>query len=166
MGTDYTLSNVNSSTSATIAANTQSIAVQATPINDTDFEPDETIIMTLQPGTGYCLGTETTGTRTILDDDSQEVDFSVTPAPSPEGNSGTTNFNYTITRTGPALTSLEIQWTASGTGTNPADGADFVGGLAPQTGTVIFGLNETEKTSACRSPEILTWRMTKPFKSP
>jgi hypothetical protein len=146
LGTDYTLSNVNSSTSATIAANTQSIAVQATPINDTDFEPDETIIMTLQPGTGYCVGTESTGTRTILDDDSQEVEFSVTPAPSPEGNSGTTNFNYTITRTGPALTSLEIQWTASGTGTNPADGADFVGGTPIQTGNVIFGLNETEKT--------------------
>jgi uncharacterized protein (DUF1800 family) len=65
-GTDYA-SPV--SLSATIPLGADETTVTFAPLADALVEGDETIIVTLQPGAGYTLGTTTTATLTISDDD-------------------------------------------------------------------------------------------------
>lgn len=65
-GTDYA-SPV--SLSATIPLGADETTVTFAPLADALVEGDETIIVTLQPGAGYTLGTSTTATLTIADDD-------------------------------------------------------------------------------------------------
>ncbi len=43
--------------------------------DDTEDEPDETVILTLEPGTGYSVGAQSTYTLTITDDDVPEASF-------------------------------------------------------------------------------------------
>ncbi len=54
-----------------------------------------------------------------------------------EGNSGTTIFSFTVTYNGSFLNAPSAKYTVSGTGANPADASDFVGGAFP-TGEVSF----------------------------
>lgn len=62
-----------------------------------------------------------------------------------EGNSGSTPFTFTVTRSGDTSGASSATWTVTGSGAHPADPADFTGGAFP-TGTVSFGANETTKT--------------------
>jgi hypothetical protein len=54
-----------------------------------------------------------------------------------EGNSGTTNFIFLAIRTGPASLTSTASWAVTGSGSTPANAADFVGGVFP-SGTVTF----------------------------
>lgn len=61
-----------------------------------------------------------------------------------EGNSGTTNVSFPVTRSG-ALTRIDqVNYVVTGTGSNPASASDFVGGVFP-SGSIQFGINETIK---------------------
>ncbi len=59
-----------------------------------------------------------------------------------EGNSGTTNYTYTATRTVPG-TAINVPW-LFGAGTTSA--ADFAGGAIPTGGTLAFASSDTTKT--------------------
>jgi hypothetical protein len=65
----------------------------------------------------------------------------------PEGNSGTTNFTFTISRDllgyGTGITTVD--YVVTGSGGNPVNAADFVGNTLP-SGTVTFAEGETSKT--------------------
>ncbi len=63
----------------------------------------------------------------------------------PEGNSGTTPFTFTVTRSGVTTGVSSANWTVAGVGGLPANAADFAGGVLP-SGTVIFAPGETSKT--------------------
>jgi hypothetical protein len=68
-----------------------------------------------------------------------------TDASKNEGNSGTTPFTFTLTRSGDTNGTNSVTWTLGG-GANPsANALDFAGGVLP-SGTVTFGPNETTKT--------------------
>jgi hypothetical protein len=54
-----------------------------------------------------------------------------------EGNAGTTNFVHTVTRAGDLSGASSVAWAVTATGANPANAADFVGGVLP-SGTVSF----------------------------
>ncbi|MDH6097254.1 hypothetical protein NWP21_00005, partial [Anabaenopsis sp. FSS-46] len=58
-----------------------------------------------------------------------------------EGNTGTTPFTFTVTRTGDTFNTSTANWAVTGTGTNPANTEDF-GGTLP-TGTVTFAAGVT-----------------------
>ncbi|MFN7115271.1 MAG: right-handed parallel beta-helix repeat-containing protein [Saprospiraceae bacterium] len=58
-----------------------------------------------------------------------------------EGNSGTTNFTFSVTRTGNLNSTVSIKYDVSGS----VDGADFAGGTLP-SGTVTFNATETMQT--------------------
>lgn len=62
-----------------------------------------------------------------------------------EGNSGSTNFVFTVTRTGDISKIGSVSWAVTGTGAIPANAADFVGNALP-SGTTSFGVNESAKT--------------------
>ena len=48
-----------------------------------------------------------------------------------EGNSGTTPFTFTVTRTGDLSAASSAAWAVAGSGTSPANAADFMGGFLP-----------------------------------
>lgn len=76
-GTDYT----TLPSSVVIAAGATSATVTVTPIDDSVVEGAETVIATLQSGSGYQIGDPSAGTITITDNDT-------TPAPPPADNGG------------------------------------------------------------------------------
>ncbi len=62
-----------------------------------------------------------------------------------EGNSGTTSFTFTVTRSTNLGQAASQDWFVFGTGNTPASGSDFAGGVYP-TGEVHFAIGETSKT--------------------
>ncbi|MGD9886304.1 MAG: malectin domain-containing carbohydrate-binding protein, partial [Reyranella sp.] len=62
-----------------------------------------------------------------------------------EGNSGSTAFTFTVTRTGDTSGSATASYAAAGTGSAPANAADFAGGVLP-AGIVSFAAGETART--------------------
>lgn len=74
---NYTLSGTaingidfNAIRSIVMPAGQSSLTVPITVIDDTALEGNETVVLTLNPGIGYTLGTTTTGTIAIADNDS------------------------------------------------------------------------------------------------
>ncbi|MDQ2104127.1 Calx-beta domain-containing protein [Azospirillum isscasi] len=63
-----------------------------------------------------------------------------------EGNSGTTRFTFTVTRSGDTTSAVSVGYTVAGTGSNPVGSGDLSGGLLPYDGTVSFAAGETSKT--------------------
>jgi hypothetical protein len=64
--------------SITIPANATTASVAVVPIPDAESEYDETVVLRLEPGTGYDFGFPMLATGTILDDDGNEVTISAT----------------------------------------------------------------------------------------
>src|SRR5918993_1555079 len=62
-----------------------------------------------------------------------------------EGNSGSTAFTFTVSRTGSTAGASTAAFAVTGSGANPAAAADFAGGVLP-TGTVSFAAGEATKT--------------------
>jgi hypothetical protein len=62
-----------------------------------------------------------------------------------EGQSGSTAYTFTVTRSGDTSVSHSANWAVTGTGSNPAVGTDFVGGVLP-SGVASFGVGETSKS--------------------
>lgn len=82
---------------------------------------------------------------TIVNDDSQFA-IRVVDSVLAEGNDGaTTVFRFTVTRSGDTSVAASIDWSVFGSGSAPADAADFAGGVLP-TGTLSFAAGETSKT--------------------
>ena len=113
-------------------------------LNDTQFESDETFSVVLGMVGGATLGTPTTATVTILDNDlvaAGQFQFSAATASVNEGNA----VALTVTRTNGSAGAVTIHFaTTNGTGTA---GVDFV----PTTGTLIFLPGETSKVMVVQS---------------
>ncbi|WP_313539769.1 hypothetical protein [Sphingomonas sp.] len=108
----------------------------------------------------FLTGTSATGLSALLSALAPTGLPTPTPAPQPapqpslslssavtkaEGDSGTTAFTWTLSlnRDG-ATTAFPFAWSVTGSGTNPADAADFGGTLPSGSGT--FAAGETSKT--------------------
>jgi uncharacterized repeat protein (TIGR01451 family) len=119
--------------------------VTVDPTSDSTVEPDETVILTVAPGTGYNVAAmNNSATGTITNDD---TDVSVAVAPSSVAEDGATNLVYTFTRNGVTSGGLTVNFTIGGTATFSTDytqvgAATFV----PPNGTVIFGAGNSTAT--------------------
>lgn len=117
-------------------------AVISVPVfADTAAELDESFTVTLgSPPATYMLDAQTTATGTIVNDDITSDTISVTTATltQAEGDTGTTAFAFTLTRTGStaAVATVNFAVTAAG-GVTTLDGTDFAGGTLP-AGTATF----------------------------
>jgi hypothetical protein len=110
---------------------------------DTLVEPDETFQVTLTGASGGAQITTPTASGTIRNDDTA-LRIVAASADKPEGHSGNTPFTFTVIREGLTTGTTAVDWAVSGTGSNPANAADF-GGTWPGD-RLTFAPGETSKT--------------------
>src|SRR5205814_3929159 len=135
-GVDYTLAAGTLTFAPGVTTQNISIAV----VNDTLDEDDETIQVALSSPTNATLGATPTHTYTILDDDPLPS-LSINDVTVSEGNSGTTNANFTVTLSTASSKTVTVNYaTADGTATAPANY------VAIPTTTLTFNPGQTAKT--------------------
>ncbi|MEZ2322181.1 MAG: DUF4347 domain-containing protein [Microcoleus sp.] len=90
--TDYSVTGANSFTASTgivtIPANVPSVDVIVTPVDDNVFDPNETVQLTLNPGTGYFLGSPDRAVLTIADNDTRGIVVTSVPPNTPLAEGG------------------------------------------------------------------------------
>jgi hypothetical protein len=127
----------------TFGAGSSTAILTIDPETDATAEPDETVDITLAPGLGYTVGTPSSATGTILNDDTV-VSVAVSPLSTAEGGA---NLVYTFTRTGSTGGALTVNFSVGGTASFPADysqtGATT---FTPPTATVTFGAGNSTAT--------------------
>ena len=124
-----------------------------TPTLDATDEPDEFVILNVATGSGYTVGSPSTATGTIADNDGLPT-ISINNVTAAEGNSASpTNFTFAVTLSHSSSSAITVNYaTASGT-SNPATGGancttagtDFVNILPTQ---LSFAAGETSKQVA------------------
>ena len=121
---------------AVIPAGQSSVNVTVTPIVDSLVEGGETVVLTLLDGANYDLGQATSATVTIVDAALPEVTVVATDAQAAEP--GTNTGTFTISRTGPTASALEVNLAVGGSATA---GADYQ--AIPATVTIPAGQSST-----------------------
>ena len=117
--------------------------------NDSDVEGSEDFTVSMNNvqnlvAAASSLTTSDTATGTITDNDI-DLDISTAAITQNEGTAATaTTYTYTITRSGESDGTTTVNYAITGSGTNPADGTDFVGSAFP-SGTVTFGPGVTSQ---------------------
>ncbi|NVK32786.1 MAG: cadherin [Gammaproteobacteria bacterium] len=127
--------------SVTFAAGVGSATITVYSSVDDSVENDERFTVRLTGADDRTdLSVGVTVESTIVNDD---TGFSVSSAASSvvEGDSGTTDVTFTVTRAGDIASAATVDWAIGGTGANPIDAQDF-GGTLP-SGTVNFAAGES-----------------------
>ena len=137
--TDYTQIGATTFTppngTVTFAAGNSTATVTVDPTADVAAEPDETVIFTLAAGVDYNIGTPSTATGTINNDDTA-VSVAVSPLATDED--GATNLVYTFTRSD-SSGALTVNFSVGGTATFNTDYTQTgAATFTPPTGTVTF----------------------------
>jgi hypothetical protein len=112
-------------TTVTIPAGAASATVTVTPIDDTAVEGSETVVLTLSANAAYTVGSPSSATVTIADNDSAPTLPTVTVAAT-DANASETGADpgvFTITRTGSNTASLTVNFALSG---SAANGTDYI----------------------------------------
>jgi CSLREA domain-containing protein len=140
---DYTLSN----STITIPNGGTTGSVTFTVVDDAVNEGTETATLTISaPSSGIALGATTTQNVTITDNDTAPT-FAIGDVTQVETDSGTTTFNFQVTKTGTTeLDSVVTYSTNNGTATAPSDYTAVSGGTvtilaANSTGTIAISVN-------------------------
>jgi hypothetical protein len=118
-------------------AGSSTAMVTINPEADATSEPDETVILTVTSGTDYIVGSPSSATGTITNDDAV-VTVAVAPASTSEGGAAMV---YTFSRTGTTGAALTVNLSVGGTASFPGDysqsGATT---FTPPTATVTIGI--------------------------
>ena len=81
---------------------------------------------------------------TIAPSSEKYISITANTANKNEGNSGSTNFSYTVVRAGDASGAMTVRYSTSGGGSSAAASSDFTGGSFP-AGSISFGAGESSK---------------------
>ncbi|HEX8572922.1 MAG TPA: Calx-beta domain-containing protein, partial [Allosphingosinicella sp.] len=133
-------------TTQTIAEGQTSYTFDVTVNGDTVFESDEIFLVNVTNVSNASVG-DGQATGTIQNEDAAPVgSFSVNDVTHDEGNSGTTNYSFTVSRTGGSAGAATVQYSiAAPGGSGIADSADFAAGSV-FAATLSFADGETSKT--------------------
>ncbi len=127
----------------TFTANESSKVITVNVAGDTVVEGDENFRISLtNPSAGTTISTST-AIGTLMNDDTSYT-IGATSANVAEGNSGSTPFTFTVTRSGVVAVTGSVKYAVTGSAPNPAIASDFQGSVLP-SGTVTFVANETSK---------------------
>ncbi|MGM3308239.1 Calx-beta domain-containing protein [Anabaena sp. WFMT] len=151
-GTDYnTLTK-----SVTFATGSATAIIDVNVKDDAVYEGNETVIVTLANNINYTLGTETTATVTIADNDiaSNEkptISINASDANAAETLAGQTanSGRFTLTRTGSTASSLTVNYSVAGTASNGADYNNLSGTVtfAAGSSTAIINVAPIDDTA-------------------
>ncbi|MHC5856139.1 Calx-beta domain-containing protein [Nostoc sp.] len=108
-------------------------------IGDNKFETDETFAVNLSGATNAAIA-DNLGIATIINDDNQPT-ISILDVAITEGNTGTTNANFTITLSNASYQQVNVNYNTSD-GTAQIVDSDY----NSTSGTIIFAPGETSKT--------------------
>ena len=154
--TDYTYAPVVGAGSQgfstfTFPADSNTLVVAITPVNDSSVEGPETATFELGPGNGYLISGLALGTVVIDDDDTTlpKVSLAVVDAKTVEGSPAPAGINFT--RTGATTGALAVAYSASGS----ASSNDFValsGTLTIPIGASIGTLNISNFNDSVSEP--------------
>ncbi|WP_374432714.1 Calx-beta domain-containing protein [Inhella sp.] len=105
--------------------------------NDEAAEADEvfTVALGARTGNGAILGTTSSASYTLTDDDTPPVISIISDARDTEGDSGSKTLNFTLTRSGNLGKASEVLWTFVHSSTHAGD---FAGGNPAAGGSVTF----------------------------
>ncbi len=138
-GTDYTA--ITGGT-LTFAAGTTSQTFDVSVTGDTIDELNETVVVTLSsPANATVSSTAGTGTGTITDNDGAPT-LSIDSPSVTEGDSGSTNLEFTVTLSAASGRQVTVDW-AEGTGGTATSGADYT---AITGGALTFTAGTTSQT--------------------
>ncbi|HTU10511.1 MAG TPA: Calx-beta domain-containing protein [Allosphingosinicella sp.] len=114
---------------------------------DVDFEDDETFLVVLSTPTGGATLGNVNGTGEILNDDPAPAGtFSIDDTSEFEGDSGTTTFTFTVTRSGGSAGAVAVDYVVNAPGgAGNADSGDFIP-AAVLSGTLNFVDGEVTQT--------------------
>jgi hypothetical protein len=130
--------------SVTFAPSATTATVRVTPVSDTTVETDETVGLTVVPGSGYVVGTPGSAIATITNDD-VEVGVSVSPATAAESSS--TAPVYTFTRVGNLSNTLTVNFAVSGAATLDTDYSQTgAASFSNSLGTITFAAGAATAT--------------------
>ncbi|WP_425612697.1 putative Ig domain-containing protein [Xanthomonas vesicatoria] len=128
-GTDYN----GAVSSVVVPANATSASFSIAPITDGTVEADETVIYNVASGTGYGVGSPSSATATIVNDDFPTATVTVSPASVAEN--GTPNLVYTVTLSQAPVSAVSIGFSVGGTATSGTDYAAVTSPLVIAGGT-------------------------------
>ena len=112
--------------------------IDVTVHGDTTYENDEAFTVALSTPSGATIAVDT-ATGTITNDDAPPV-LSIDDVSLNEGNSGTTAFDFTVTKTGATALPASVIWATGGGDATPT--SDYLSG----GGTLNFTKSQTSKT--------------------
>ncbi|MBB5766024.1 outer membrane autotransporter protein [Xanthomonas arboricola] len=114
-GTDYT----GAPSSIVVPANATTATFSVTPVADTTVEADETVVISVASGSGYGIGSPSSATATIVNDDFPTASITVSPSSVPED--GTTNLIYTVSLDQAAQSAVSVAFSVGGSATSGTD---------------------------------------------
>ncbi|MGQ0849140.1 MAG: Calx-beta domain-containing protein [Actinomycetota bacterium] len=134
-GTDY----AGLGTSVVIAAGQPSASIVVTPINDVIAEAAETVVLNLAANPSYAVGSPSSATVNIADNDLPVV--TVNASDDSASESGPSTGTFTFSRTGDLSGALTVNYSIGGSATNGSDYAALLGTVvipaSASTATVV-----------------------------
>ncbi|MFH1146669.1 MAG: Calx-beta domain-containing protein [Pseudomonadota bacterium] len=125
-GTDYS----EVADTVTFPAKKADAVIIITPSQDTDFEGDETVVVSLVSNPSYIIGSPSSGTVTIKDNDRPDVSIVATDSDAAEPSKGPVNTGrFTVSRTGITSSELVVTYKVSGTAAAGTDYAELAGSV-------------------------------------
>ena len=138
-GADFTGGTLPSGTVIFAAEETSKI-ISINVAGDTVVEANEAFSVVLSsPSAGVIL--DTASASGIIHNDDSSLSIVATHADRSEGDTGTTPFTFTVTRSGDLDGTASVHWAVDG---SAVDATDFADGVLP-SGTVSFAAGETSK---------------------
>ncbi len=125
----------------TIPAGTNSVSVEAAPLDDLLLECPETVTINLVADPNYALGSQSNATATIYDNEVPTVTVSATDGVGAESGPDTGALSFS--RTGCTVSNLTVNYTLGGTATA---GADYLTNALTGSVTIPAGLASTSLT--------------------
>jgi Ca2+-binding RTX toxin-like protein len=112
---------------------------------DIVFEQNEGFTVTLSNVAGAGVTQASASGQISNDDPETTLAIAAVNGQLAEGDFGSAVFSFTVTRAGPVTGASAANWAVSGAGPNPANAADFAGGVFA-SGVVSFAAGDVSKT--------------------
>jgi len=115
------------------------IDVTGSPMDDSTSEPTETVILTVNVGTGYTVGTPGSVTVNLFDNDAQYVSVVDTSDAEENGDVGV----FELTRIGDLSSALTVSYSVGGSATSDGDFVALAGQVTFLAGSATANVNVT-----------------------